>query len=773
MSPPAGIGPPARRIGLPSLSPTVRALFATALGILPLAELFSNGGWLIDAWLAIVVVLVPAALLRASRPPRVWHTWLGIALLLVWLTVRFAGGHAAAGVIPTPATWDDVNHMFDQVRDITNNGVAPVHATAAVSFVVALTCGVLAAFVDLAAVVGRRPALGGVPFLVVFTLAGAVPRHPVSWVLFACAALGFLLLLSVDSADTVRSWGRLIPKPGERRQGGSLGVSGPRIAVIAVAVAVLLPLLAPSSAKNVLTDALHDSGSSGTGVGGFGAGSGVALDPFAALKGQLDRSHTVNLFSVKLDHADADPYYLRANVLSNYTDQGWSVGSHGATDNAGSTLFVTDPPSDQLSTRTYRATISVSGLSDTPPVFANPAQIAGLPGRTGWSTADQILVNSQVSGGAKYTEEVREPAPSVSQLSAATTSDPAPDGRWLQVPADLPHQVVDQVTSLTAGISGPYAKARALNDWFTNPANGFTYSLNANSGDSGSALLDFLTNKAGYCQQYAAALGVMLRLADVPARVVLGYTHPKPNQSGTFQVTTSDAHAWVEAYFDGLGWIPFDPTPVAQQPGGSTAQLPWAPHPSASSAATATSTAGPTTTPGVTAGRSDPTGPQATQPSNSGGAAGGWFWAAGAIVLATVVAALPAFVRWLRRRSRLDAARHGDPDPLWAELTATATDLGYVWSPARSPRQIVAWLGPQLGSRPPGESAAGTSLRTLALAVEQKRYRETPESGGPLVRELREVESQLRARRGRSTRIRSRLLPTSLGWGLPWTSRRH
>lgn len=759
---------PPRRTGVPSLSPTSRAMLASALGILPLAELFSNDSWLIDAWLAIAVVLVPAALLRRTRQPRVWHTWLGIALLVPWLTFRFAGGHAFAGIVPTTATWGDVNRMFDQVRDVTNNGVAPVHATAAVAFVVALICGILAAFVDLAAVVGRRPALGGVPLLVVFTLSGAVPRHPVSWALFAGAAAGFLLLLSVDSADTVHSWGRLIPKAGERGPRASLGVSGPRIAVIAVAVAVVLPLLAPSSAKNVLTDALHDSGGSGSGLGGFGAGSGVALDPFAALKGQLDRPHTVTLFSVTLDQPDADPFYLRANVLSNYTARGWSVGAHGSTDSANSTFLVADPPAEQLPTRVYRATISVSGLADNPPVFANPTQLQGLPSRTGWSTADQILVNSQVSEGSKYTEEVREPAPSVQQLAAATTSDPAPDGRWLQLPADVPQQVLRQVNALTGGLASPYAKARALNDWFTNPANGFTYSLNATSGDSGSALIDFLTNRTGYCQQYAAALGVMLRLAGVPARVVLGYTHGKPNKAGTFQVTTNDAHAWVEAYFDGLGWIPFDPTPVAQQPGGSTAQLPWAPHPSASAApGAASSAARPGTTPGVTRSNDTAGAAQAAQPSGSGTSNAGWLgWAGGLVVLAAAVAALPAFVRWLRRRSRIGAARLGDPDPLWAELTATATDLGYVWSPARTPRQVVGWLDPQLRSGGSGETSAGTSLRTLALAVEQKRYRETGGAAPALVRELREVESQLRGRRSRSTRIRSRLLPASLGWRL-------
>ena len=67
------------------------------------------------------------------------------------------------------------------------------------------------------------------------------------------------------------------------------------------------------------------------------------------------------------------------------------------------------------------------------------------------------------------------------------------------------------------------------------------------TGDSGSALVDFLKNKQGFCQQYAAAMGVMLRVAGIPSRVVLGYEHSPCHPDGNFTVTTTDAHSWVEA----------------------------------------------------------------------------------------------------------------------------------------------------------------------------------------------------------------------------------
>ena len=73
-------------------------------------------------------------------------------------------------------------------------------------------------------------------------------------------------------------------------------------------------------------------------------------------------------------------------------------------------------------------------------------------------------------------------------------------------------------------------------------------------------------------------MGVMLRLAGVPARVVLGYAHDVPDATGSFTVTTFDAHAWVEAYFAGIGWIPFDPTPLDGISGGASNDLNWAKH---------------------------------------------------------------------------------------------------------------------------------------------------------------------------------------------------
>ncbi|PZS32402.1 MAG: hypothetical protein DLM58_09960 [Pseudonocardiales bacterium] len=743
---------------------TLRALLASALGVLPLCELFTDVRWLFEVWVAMLIAVAPAALLRRWRRPKVLHTWLGLALVVVWLTARYAPHHALGGLLPTFASWHDIGNLMSSVHDTTSNGVAPVHTTLAIKFVLSAMLALLAALVDLIAVVGRRGALAGVPLLVVYTVSGAVPRHPVSWLWFLGAAAGFLLLLSIDADDEVRGWGRIIPRAGESRPTAPIGVSGPRIAAIALGVAVVLPLLAPDKPANLIADALHNNNGPGGGVsaGGFGASGGIALNPFDALKGDLQLRKPVKLFTITLaDKPTAAPFYLRANVLMNYTDRGWSAMRHLGNENVGTTFFGTTPPTSATNSVTFTARMHVLGLSDNPPVFGRPTSVDGLDGDAEWSRNDQLLLGPKVHNGQNITQQISQPAPTAAELAAASAEVPTDVAAALEVPPAMPAKVTALVHQITAAKVGPYAKARALSDYFTDRANGFNYSLSTKSGDSGSDLVDFLTNKAGFCQQYAAAMGIMLRIAGVPARVVLGYTHAAPDNNGAFTVSTNDAHAWVEAYFSGQGWIPFDPTPLAGINGGAQANLPWAPHPRVSgetdpgvpTISTSSRPSGGSTA--STANAAAPT----TRRSGVTGIVTLIGWVLGSLVVLGLITLVPATTRWRRRRARLRAAGLGDPDPLWAELSDTAVDLGYVWSAARSPRQVSGWLGRQV------DSPAAQSLSSLATAVELARYApERPNASASLVADLRTVEARLRSERSRSVRIGARLLPASLGW---------
>ena len=69
--------------------------------------------------------------------------------------------------------------------------------------------------------------------------------------------------------------------------------------------------------------------------------------------------------------------------------------------------------------------------------------------------------------------------------------------------------------------------------------------------------------KRGYCQQFSGAMALMLRMAGIPARVAAGFSPGSYNKdSGEYRVRDLDAHSWVEVWFTGIGWVPFDPTPA-------------------------------------------------------------------------------------------------------------------------------------------------------------------------------------------------------------------
>jgi transglutaminase-like putative cysteine protease len=115
---------------------------------------------------------------------------------------------------------------------------------------------------------------------------------------------------------------------------------------------------------------------------------------------------------------------------------------------------------------------------------------------------------------------------------------------------------------VAGGAADPYDAVESLQSWFLS-SGGFRYSNHPTVDKP--ALVGFVTRtKAGYCQFFAGAMALMLRYLGIPARVAVGFA------GGTYEakrnvyvVTDRDAHAWVEVWFKGYGWLPFDPTPAA------------------------------------------------------------------------------------------------------------------------------------------------------------------------------------------------------------------
>lgn len=138
---------------------------------------------------------------------------------------------------------------------------------------------------------------------------------------------------------------------------------------------------------------------------------------------------------------------------------------------------------------------------------------------------------------------------------------PAIAERYLQLPSSLPARVRQLARSIAASQPTPYAKAEAIERYLR--AN-YRYSPVVKAPPAGRDPVDwFLFElREDFCEYFASAMVVMLREVGVPARMVEGYT------AGTFDPVTQryvvrevNAHAWVEVYFPGYGWIEFEPTP--------------------------------------------------------------------------------------------------------------------------------------------------------------------------------------------------------------------
>jgi len=186
------------------------------------------------------------------------------------------------------------------------------------------------------------------------------------------------------------------------------------------------------------------------------------------------------------------------------------------------------------------------------------------------SLAGNFRQISTDAGGAVYNQdgdhpinryeaesELAEPAESDLRL-APNTVPGALDGYLRLPPVDI--RIPKLAEEITAAAPNNYDKAVALERYLSTR---FGYTLDLPSTTPRDPLAYFLfERKAGHCEYFASAMAVMLRSLRIPARMVTGFRTGEFNDlSGQYVVRASNAHAWVEAYFPGYGWVSFDPTP--------------------------------------------------------------------------------------------------------------------------------------------------------------------------------------------------------------------
>ena len=755
---------------------TVAAAVATVLASIALYPLLHGGMWFWGGVGAVIVVAVVGAATRRRAIPAVVCFLAALGGLFLYLNATFAGRQSWAGLVPTGASVSHLQLLLRQAMFETHKDTPPVPPHPGIMLLTVAGIGLVAVLTDVLAVRLHRPAIAGLPLLVLFCvpLTTAVQYGATGATLVFCAGMaGYLGLLSADGRHRLRLWGRLIhPWQDDADTQGPdvrpLAAAGRRIGSAAVVLALALPLLIPGLTAHRLFSG------NGTGKGGGGGGHGQISfpKPMDLLNTELHRSKPVLVLSYRT--TDTTPPYLQLYVLGNLVTNAWTMARPPATTALTGRGFL--PTAQGLAGTTPGPLLGESiTLSNN---FSNPGHhvsyiplayparrvhVAGSSWRVDGSTLS-VLSPSAKLAGLRYFVLAKDVNPQAAQLRDA----PAVSGefaQYLSVPDVYRKQLRKLAKRITAGLNTPYDKAVAIQQWFTKPGR-FTYNLNVSRSQSPSALIRFLTtNKQGYCQQFAFAMAVLARLAGIPSRVVVGYTQGTETGKDLWQVKTSDAHAWPELFFPGAGWLRFEPTPqdtlgpadqaTASPPPYSLPLQDQAGHPGAQAGLRGhnvpdkASTAPSNSKIGLNkAKKLAPTGPGGTAANRHHGTPP---LLPVLLALLAVLAIVPATTRAVARRWRWWRA-HDDAamaHVAWHELRNDLTDHRIAYRDSESPRALARRITTSLGLA----GAERDALERIALAEERASYAISPADS-----------ARLQADEGLVRRAVARTCPLSARW---------
>jgi len=132
---------------------------------------------------------------------------------------------------------------------------------------------------------------------------------------------------------------------------------------------------------------------------------------------------------------------------------------------------------------------------------------------------------------------------------------------YTNIPEEIPERVIELAKEITSSSNTTYAKVKNLETYLRQ---NYHYTLNPSYPPLTQDFVDYFLfdGKEGYCSYFASALCVMTRAIGIPSRYVEGFLLPeKSGRDNSYQVTNQNAHAWVEVYLEGVGWVTFEPTP--------------------------------------------------------------------------------------------------------------------------------------------------------------------------------------------------------------------
>lgn len=684
--------------------------------------------WLVGSLFAFLVLA--SATITRFFTTAVWIPPLvGIGVSVLGVTVGFGGDTPWLGILPTFETGDHLNSVInDGWQSIAEQRVPATPEPGIVLLLVFLMIG-SALVADAAVSIIESPALVAPPLLTLLALPVAVRPDIADPLWYLVTAILFFVILRLG------------------RRPSSTAVLG-FMSVIVLGGSLLTPTFLPHVNEE---------------PGPIGGGVATGINPLINLGDDLRRGDPVTALTYTTT-ANAG-LYLRLATLDSFNGRSWSP-----------TLVQADPDQtvaefpqpigleNEIARELVAATVQVGDISGRWLPLPYPSQtVTGVTGTWYWEPNGLSARSGDSSvRGQQYDVTFLDVQPNIEQVSVAMPDPGGTDVR-LELPARMPEEIATIAQEVTAGGVTSYDKALALQSYFSD--GDFTYSEDAPveegyDGTGTEIIATFLEKKSGYCVHFASAMAIMARILGIPSRIAVGF---QPGTASTLQgvttytVSSHDLHAWPELYFEGIGWLRFEPTPgrgiVPDYSTPVAVDDPLTPENEAAATPVPTSTS----TPGAALERPDQGGVDPALGGSSSSASNPL-----PIVLLSLLAILllggiaPSITRAVIRSRRLRDIRSGrDPAAAaWAELRDTARDYGWAAPDSETPRDFADRLAVVLTSD-------RERIAELRSDVEESAFA-PPGRGVPSVAELRAVRKAIAGTVDRRDRLRAIFLPTSL-----------
>jgi hypothetical protein len=323
------------------------------------------------------------------------------------------------------------------------------------------------------------------------------------------------------------------------------------------------------------------------GVNGPARGPNLLFTPTQTIREQWETSNEPVFSAIT---ADGRKYNWRGSIYDRFDGRSWQYVVDDNTTVPANEDLQGSTSDRALSVGRHEVLSEVTSLALGGSVIVAPADPVRLDHEaTVQTTADggllDIRIGQSLEPGFSYVvrsrvfDNVGAGALTAADLASAGVQYGPEMRRYI----DIQNGSIGDVTTRIAGniVSNllptqrdPYHIAFAMQNYL-HDSGGFEYDTDVTGMCTGENFIDcFLREKRGYCEYFASAMVMMLRTQQIPARYVTGFLPGRLQDDGSRIVERSASHAWVEVFFPGYGWYPFDPTPGLGDQGQEITNLP-------------------------------------------------------------------------------------------------------------------------------------------------------------------------------------------------------